>query len=196
MKPEVLHHQTYETYLALTAQGTEKYEFHDGMITAMAGGSLEHGQIAMNAGIALGSALLRAGASCILFSSDVKIWIGQTRRSYYPDLSVTCDPPERSEQDPHALTNPVLILEVLSESTEAFDRCSKFNHYRELPSLREYVLLSQSAAQADLYYRTHAGGSAWEISSAEGLASEVHLKSLRIRVPMRELYRLVPGIDI
>jgi Uma2 family endonuclease len=113
---------SYDSYLALEAESETKYEFHDGFITAMAGGSPEHGQIAGNFIWAIGSAINKSGKSCITYTSDVKVHIASARRTFYPDASIVCTQPERSEKDPQAITNPILILEVLSESTAAFDR--------------------------------------------------------------------------
>ena len=80
---------------------------------------------------------------CAIFTSDVKVHISSTNRTFYPDASIVCGPYEKSDKDPNAITNPLLILEVLSESTAAFDRGTKFTHYRQIRSLKEYVLISQ-----------------------------------------------------
>ena len=184
---------SYEAYLALEAEAEVKYEFHDGFITAMAGGSPEHGQIAGNFTWAATGSLVKAGKKCITYNSDVKIHISAARRTFYPDASIVCEKPERSEKDPQAITNPILILEVLSDSTAGFDRGAKFTYYRQLPSLREYVLISQSEPMVDTYYRTDDG--TWEIRTLTGLDETVLLKSLGCEVRMADIYRLVPGID-
>lgn len=188
-----LSNSTYQAYLALEAESDAKYEFHDGMITAMAGGTLEHGQIAMNAARALGNALEAANKPCITYSSDVKVHIASSRRTFYPDASIVCGKAIRSEKDPNALSNPILILEVLSDSTASFDRGAKFTHYRQMDSLKEYVLISQSEAMVDTYYRTEDG--TWEINTITDLMALVRLKSIDCEIRMADIYRLVPGID-
>lgn len=193
MGQKALSGYTYEDYLALEKQSDGKYEFHDGFIVAMAGGSPEHGQIGMNFCRAIGNELEKKGKACITYSSDVKIRIEASHRTYYPDASVVCEKPEKSQHDPLAITNPVLILEVLSESTAAFDRGSKFSHYRTLPSLKEYVLISQTEAMVDTYYRTDDG--TWEIRTIIGREEMVQLKSLDCEIRMADIYRLVPGIE-
>lgn len=193
MAEKALSNHTYEDYLALEAESDIKYEFHDGFIVAMAGGSPEHGLIAGNFISTVNGALSRGAKSCATFTSDVKVLIGATNRTYYPDASIVCGPYQRSPKDPNALTNPILILEVLSESKMAFDRGAKFAHYRQIPSLREYVLISQTEAMVDTYYRTDDG--TWEIQTITGLSATVVLKSLQCEVQMAEIYRLVPGME-
>ncbi len=193
MGEQALATHTYENYLALEAEPETKYEFHDGFITAMAGGSLEHGQIAGNFIWAVRNALEVEKKRCLTYTSDVKVHIASSRRTFYPDASVVCEQPERSEKDEQALTNPVLILEVLSDSTESFDRGAKFRHYRQIPSLRQYVLISQREASVDTYYRTDDG--TWEIHSFLGLQETIPLKSIKCEISMADIYLLVPGIN-
>ena len=184
---------TYEAYLELEAGSDTRYEFHDGFIVSLAGGSPEHGLIAGNFIGATFSDLKASGKNCHTYSSDVKIHISSARRTFYPDASIVCGKPEKSEQDPNAITNPILILEVLSDSTEAFDRGGKFSHYRKLKSLKEYVLVSQKEPLVDTYFRTENGS--WEITTITGLDRMVVLKSIGCEIAMADLYRLVPGID-
>ena len=193
MGEKALSEYTYEDYLELEVNPKEKYEYHDGYISAMAGGTPEHGQIAVNVTTGIRNGLEKAKKPCITYSSDVKVHVKATKRTYYPDASVICEKPERSLIDKNALTNPILVIEVLSESTAAFDRGNKFTHYRKIPTLREYVLVSQTEAIVDTYYRLDSG--AWEIETIEGLDSQVALKSLGIQVAMKAIYYLVPGID-
>lgn len=193
MGETALSNQTYEAYLALEAESEVKYEFHDGFISAMAGGTPEHGLIAMNFSTGLNSEIQRNNKPCAVYSSDVKMRIEHTNRTFYPDASVVCDKAEKSTKDPQALTNPVLILEVLSESTAAFDRGAKFAHYRQIESLREYVLVSQNEPMVDTYYRTDDG--TWEIQTITNITDKVVLKSLDCEIPMSDIYRMVPGIS-
>src|SRR5690606_11326444 len=118
---------SYADYLAMERESGLKHEYLDGVVRAMAGGSVEHSRLASRF-VRLLDAALR-DRPCEAFSSDGKIRIDASNRSTYPDLSVVCGR-ERSEQDPEAIANPVVIVEVLSESTEAYDRGEKFRHYR------------------------------------------------------------------
>jgi len=183
---------SYEAYLALESDSEQKFEYHDGFIRAMAGGTPEHGLIAGNFIGTVNQELRKSGKNCATFTSDVRIHLAATNRTFYPDASIVCGEFERSEVDPQALVNPLLILEVLSESTEPFDRGVKFTHYRKLPSLREYVLISQTDAWVDTYYRRE--DDLWEIRTIQGLSAQVALKSIGGTISMQDIYRLVPGI--
>lgn len=184
---------TYEAYLELEKDPDAKYEYHDGMITAMAGGTLAHALIQMNLGRALGNELEKKGNDCLVFSSDAKIHIEATNRTYYPDLSVVCGEAKTGTQDPHALLNPTVVIEVLSDSTEAFDRGAKFRHYRELESLRQYFLISQHAPIVDIYYRTDGG--TWEFQTVMGVAAPLPLKALGCHISMNAIYRGVSDLQ-
>jgi len=131
-------------YAAAEAASPTKHEWLRGEVLDMAGGTPEHSALAMAVGRELGVAL--QGRPCRVFSSDLKIFIAETQLATYPDLSVVCGKLETTPEDANSVTNPTLIVEVLSDSTEAYDRGAKFAHYRRLPSLREYVLVSQADA--------------------------------------------------
>jgi Uma2 family endonuclease len=192
MGEKSLANYTYEAYLALEAESKIKYEYHDGYIVAMAGGSPEHGLIAGNFISAVNRTFQANSKSCAVFTSDVKVHIKSTNRSYYPDASVVCGKFEKSDKDKQAIINPLLILEVLSESTVAVDRGAKFTHYRQIPSLKEYVLISQDEAVVDTYYRVDDG--LWEIQTTIGLLEKVVLKSISSEIAMSEIYRMVPDL--
>ena len=184
---------SYSAYLAMEAEAELKHEYHDGLITALAGGTPVHGQLAANFGGEVVNALKVQSKPCRTYSSDTRIRIDATNRAYYPDFSVVCEQPLTSPDDQHAITNPILILEVLSESTAGFDRGTKFSHYRQIDSLREYVLISQEKAMVDTFYRTEEG--LWEINTITGLTDSVHLKSLDCILSMADIYRLVDGLE-
>jgi Uma2 family endonuclease len=147
--------KTYEEYLALEAASEEKHEFLDGEIRATAGGTIEHGRLAINLGAELRTAL--AGKRCVVLSADVRIRNTFTRRTTYPDLSVVCGRREVAPDDRHAPTNPIVLAEVLSDATEGYDRGDKWVDYRRLPSLREYVLVSQKERRIDVFRRKDDG---------------------------------------
>jgi Uma2 family endonuclease len=175
---------TYAEYLDLERASEVKHEYLRGEVFAMAGGTPEHSRLAANVIRELGSAL--RDRPCIVFTSDARIRIVATDRATYPDVSVVCDRIEPAADDPDAITNPVVIVEVLSDATEADDRGEKFAHYRRLPSLREYVLVSQRAARIEVYRRQP--DQRWMLGEA-GAGQTVALESLGVAVAVDEVYR-------
>ena len=173
---------SYVEYLARERDGSVKHEYVNGQIYAMAGGSPEHGRLAMAAGRLLGASL--AARPCAVFSSDVRVRIPATGRSTYPDLSIVCERLERAADDPEAITNPVVLVEVLSATTEAADRGEKFAHYRRLFSLQEYVLIAQDVPRVEVFRRQ---GDTW-IMSEYGPGQRVRLASLDVDFALDELY--------
>lgn len=158
---------SYAEYLAFEATTSTKHEFINGEIYAMAGGSIQHGALAMAVGTALSNAL--RDRPCRVLSSDVRVRSKATGMSTYPDLTVVCQAIEVDPDDEHGVLNPTVIVEVLSDSTEAYDRGAKAAHYRRIPSLREYVLISQSEPLIEVYRRNERNK--WELV-AEARASE------------------------
>jgi len=146
---------SYAEFVALEAAGDQRHEFLDGQVFAMAGGSPEHGGLAAAFIGELRSAL--RGKPCRVFSSDVRVRVEETGLSTYPDASVVCGQLETHAADKDAIVNPVLLIEVLSDSTEAYDRGAKAAHYRRIPSLREYVLVAQNEQRIEIYRRNEQG---------------------------------------
>lgn len=142
---------SYADYLRLEAKGDAKHEWLDGVVYAMAGGTLEHGQL--SAAVIGELRGLASGCGCRVFSSDAKVRVSATGLATYPDASVVCGPIERDADDRNAMANPAVLVEVLSDGTEAYDRGEKFEHYRRLPSLRDYVLVSQRRPLVEVYSR-------------------------------------------
>lgn len=139
-----------EEYLAFDRASQAKHELWDGEVFAMSGASLAHNRIVRNLVRHLGNAL--EGMGCEVLPSDMRVRIGLRSRYVYPDVTVVCGPPQL-EGEADVLTNPNLVVEVLSPSTEAFDRGDKFAGYRSLPSVREVVLISQDARRVECYAR-------------------------------------------
>lgn len=142
---------SYAEYLAFEAGAEHRHEYADGLVFAMAGGTLEHARLCGRLAFLLGAAL--EGRPCNVFSSDARVRVEATNRTTYPDLSVVCGPALPASDDPHALINPTVIVEVLSEGTERGDRGEKFRHYRRLPSLMEYVLVAQDERRVEVFRR-------------------------------------------
>jgi Uma2 family endonuclease len=153
------HHYTYAEYLTYERDSGMKHEYDDGEIVAMAGGSRRHNALASRVSAALETA---RRPECVAFQSDQRIRVLATGRTTYPDASMVCGPIESDPAEPGGATiaNPVLIVEVLSPSTEQSDRGDKWQHYQLIPSLQEYVLVSQSQVRVERYRRLPTGG--WE----------------------------------
>ena len=152
---------TFAEYLAQERAGDTKHELINGGIYNMAGGTGEHARLASTMTIALG-ALLR-GKPCAVFSSDLLVRVLATGMVTYPDLSVICGRFEHDPEDKNVATNPIILVEVLSDGTESKDRGEKFAHYRRIPSLMEYVLVSQHEPRIEVFRRTEQG---WILSEA------------------------------
>ncbi len=150
---------SHAEYLAFEASSEVRHEYLNGEIFAMSGGSPQHAALAMAIGAALGNAL--RDRPCRVLSSDARVRAKATGLSTYADVTVVCARMETDPDDPHGITNPVLVVEVLSPTTEAYDRGAKAAHYRRIPSLREYVLMSQDEPLIEVYRRNERGN--WEL---------------------------------
>jgi Uma2 family endonuclease len=177
---------TPDEYLALELASAYKSEYFQGEIFAMSGGSPAHSLLAGQFITQLNNAL--ADRDCYVFTSDTKVTSGDRRMISYPDATVVCGEPRYAEQR-QILLNPILIAEVLSPSTEAYDRSRKFEAYQTIPSLQEYVLVAQDRAHVDCFLRQQDGS--WSLTSADGRESTITLRSLGVSIPLTELYRRV-----
>jgi len=166
-----LHRITYSLaeYVTLETTSNVKHEYFDGQIFAMAGGSPEHAAIGA-AVIGLLYGALRTGP-CRPYDSDLRVRIRETGLITYPDVTVICGPRELDAEDPQAVTNPTLIVEVLSASTESYDRTDKFDHYKRLLSLKQYVLVSLRERRIDVHTRAEDGSWSSVISNEGEQAS-------------------------
>jgi Uma2 family endonuclease len=174
---------TYAEYLAAEAASDVRHEFLNGEVWAMAGGTPEHSALAA-AVIAQLGALLR-GKPCRTFTSDLRVRVADTGLATYPDVSVVCGQLETAPDDEDAVTNPIVLVEVLSDSTEGYDRGAKWAHYRRLPSLREYVLVAQSEPLVEVFRRGEAGR--WELLEARP-GETIELASLGVRLEVAAIY--------
>jgi Uma2 family endonuclease len=174
---------TWAEYLALEASSNVKHEFVDGQIYAMAGGTPEHAALAATV-IGLLFPQLRDGR-CRAHDADLRVRVRETDLATYPDVTVVWGQRERDPDDEQAVTNPTVIVEVLSRSTEEYDRGDKFEHYKRLTSLREYVLLSPRERSVEVWTR-HADDT-WRCSvSRDGEVAR--LDAIRAQLDVRELY--------
>ena len=176
-----LHRLTPQEYFEWEAQQELRYEYFNGQVFAMTGGSLAHGRIGLNL-----SSLLKShaqGKGCIALNSDCKVGISETGPFTYPDVSVSCDPRDRTAAD--FVRFPCLIVEVLSPSTEAYDRGGKFALYRQLESLQEYVLVGSETKTVEVFRRDVDG--IW-IFTPYGEVDEIELTSVSLTMTMAAIY--------
>lgn len=175
-------------YLARERAALDKNEYVDGEIFAMAGASYEHNLIAGNLTGEIRAAF--KDRPCVVLGSDMKVWMAAANTFAYPDLSGLCGRPEFHDERRDVYTNPAFIIEILSESTETYDRGGKFHRYQTLPSLQEYVLVSQHTVAVDVYRRHEAG---WLYQSLQSLGDTLRLDSVDAASPLAEIYRGVFG---
>jgi len=169
-------------YFAWEEQQLEKHELIDGRAYAMTGGSVNHSRIAVRLTTLINTHL--ESSHCITGNSDLRINIVGTNNYTYPDASVTCD--DRDQTTTQYITYPCLIVEVLSASTEAYDRGGKFRMYRQNPVLQDYLLVSSTNIEIDLYHKNDAGD--WLIINYKA-GDTVELKSINLKFPIEQVYR-------
>ena len=188
MLPEPKPHLSPIEYLTLDRESEERSEYLDGEMFAMSGGTRKHALIASNLNRDLNSQL--RDRTCETYGSDMRVWVEASGLYTYPDLSVVCGPPNFGPDGKEdTLRNPTLLIEVLSPSSEAYDRGKKFEHYRAIPSFREYLLVSQESPLVDRFLRQESG--IWLYSTAHGLDAEVELSSIGVRLQLAEIYAKV-----
>ncbi len=173
-----------EEYLALEEESIQRHEFFKGEIFAMSGGSIDHGAISVNWTSEIRSKT--KGSNCRGFNSDVKVHIESEEAFVYPDASIVCGEVELYNEKNHTILNPAVIIEVLSESTEAYDRGFKFHRYPKIPSLQEYIITSQTIPNVEVYRKEENGWTSYQRYSK--MEESVLIRSLGISVPMSEIY--------
>lgn len=183
MLPQPEHRLTEEEYLQLDRAAETKSEFYDGEIFAMAGGTPVHSLIGTNLARECGIQL--KGSPCVAYNSDLRIKVEASGLMTYPDLSVICGPLEYAPGTDDTVLNPSLLAEVLSDSTEAYDRGIKWSHYQRIPSLQTYLLVSQHQPRVEQFTR---GAGAWAYADASGIESELEIPSLGIRIRLSEVF--------
>lgn len=175
-----------QAYLAWEAEQSTKHEYHDGEVFAMAGASDAHVTVAGNVYMALRNHL--RGSPCSVFISDMKLRVEEDNAFFYPDVFVTCADSDRGQS--HSKSAPVLVVEVLSPATSAYDRGAKFAAYRKLPTLREYALIDPERLSLDLF-RRDGDSKRWVLHPIEA-GGHVEWASVGLQVPLEALYEDVP----
>lgn len=187
------HNMTPEEYLAWEERQIERHEYLHGVLRSMSGGSWRHALICNNIAGEVRTHL--KGTPCRSFSQSHRVEIEAGDAYLYPDVAIVCEEPLFGKQE--ALQNPVVIFEVLSPSTERYDRAQKFRRYQTLQSLREYILVYQDIAQVEVFRRGNEG--AWSIITytlLEGLDASLEIESAGIFLPLREVYEGVEFAEI
>lgn len=174
---------TAEDYLKLERSASCKSEFHDGEIYAMPGANRKHNLITVNIACELSVQLKKR--PCEAYLSDMRVKAAEVRSYHYPDITAVCGAPQFEDAHLDTLLNPTLLIEVLSPSTEAYDRGGKFSHYRKMPSLREYLLVAQDQPNIERYVRQE---DVWILTEAAGLEASVPLESIDCVLNLREVY--------
>ncbi len=192
-------HYSIADYLAGERTSRDKHEYRDGEILLMAGGTADHSLVIANIIRELGNLL--KGKPCNVYDSNLRVRIPRTILYTYPDATVICGPRTLDPNDAQGetITNPRLIVEVLSPTTEAYDRGEKFARYRQLDSFEEYILVSLTTPRVESFYRaplspassnsSPAAERTWLITTTSGLAATAKLHSLDISLPLAEIYR-------
>ena len=170
-------------YLAIERAAEFRHEYLDGEMLGMSGGSRQHSAIKLNVAFELRRQL--QGRPCQPFDSDMRIKTSPTSYAY-PDFSVVCGDQEFDDDKGDTLFNPTLLIEVLSDSTEAYDRGRKFASYRQISSLREYVLISQKSPIVERYLRNP--DDTWTLTAVLGLEASIHLPTIDVTLPLAEIY--------
>lgn len=174
---------TAEAYLTLERAALYKSEFHDGQIFAMTGASREHNLITVNITAALHQQL--KGRPCEAYINDMRVKAAMAHSYHYPDVAVVCGGAQFEDGHFDTLTNPTVLIEVLSPSTEAYDRGGKFSNYRKIGSLQEYVLVAQDQAYIERYTRQQ---ESWLLTEMVGLDAVLELTCIGCTLALREVY--------
>ena len=175
---------TVAEYLVIENAAEFRSEYYDGEMFAMAGASIPHNLICMNLTLAVGTQL--KGKPCRPIGSDQRVKIQRKGLFTYPDLLIVCGELQIAPDDPMSILNPTALVEILSPTTAGYDRGRKFHSYRLIPSLKEYVLISQDEPLCESYFRRDDGN--WEYAIFEGLETALEFRSVPVRIPLAELY--------
>jgi Uma2 family endonuclease len=182
---------TPQEYLEIERQAESKAEYWNGEVYAMAGASRTHNLILTNAVASIGAKL--KGRPCELYANDMRVKVSATGLYTYPDIVIACGPLRFEDQHEDTLLNPTALIEILSKSTTAYDRVAKFDHYRALESVTDYVLISQDRAFVE--HRVRHSADRWLLSFYMGLDTVVPMPSLGCELPMADIYDKIEWKD-
>ena len=180
-------------YLEMEERSLEKNEYHNGKIVTISGSSFAHAILGGKAGALMSNGIEANSQNYISANSSLKIFIEKANRFVYPDAVVLCDEPDYHKSSNHAITNPIIIIEVLSDSTEKYDRGEKFHMYSSLPSFKEYILINQHQPIVDSLFREDA--SYWKMQTTIGLDKSFPIHTLGFEINMVDLYKKIPNLQ-
>lgn len=179
---------TFEEYDQLELRTGERYEYHDGEVFAMSGASGAHARITSNVNFEISGRI--RGTKCATYSGELRVAIPPRGKYLHPDLTVSCGGLKPEIPGRQAYSNPKIIFEVLSNSTETYDRSAKFDLYSRIPTLEEYVLISQDRYAIDRFSRKQQDD-AWRLSTYRGQDAVLELESIGISIPLIDIYDAV-----
>jgi Uma2 family endonuclease len=180
---------TEEEYLVIERAAEFRSEFYNGELFAMAGASRQHGELHHNLIIELGNRL--RGGECRTYGPDQRVNVKKTGLYAYPDLLIACHPEFEKKLGVDILLNPRVVFEILSKSTESYDRGTKFRHFQRLPSMQEYVLVSEDRMVIERYVRQKDG--TWVLKTFDDPEGTFALATLKVRIPLSDIYR---GVEV
>jgi Uma2 family endonuclease len=177
--------RTPEEYLAKERQADSRSEFYRGEMSAMPRSNWAHTRIKDNLARHAGNQL--EGGPCEVYSSDLRVKVSASGLYTYPDITIVCDEAQFEDAEVDTLLNPRVVAEVLSESTEKYDRGAKFGHYRQLPSVQEYVLVAHDQPLVERYVRQE--DTTWTLKEYRGLEQTFEFVTAPVRIPLADIYR-------
>ena len=180
---------TLSEYVEREATSAIKHEFHNGKLTEMAGGTPLHSQIGLNIGTFINICLYKKTERFIAYNSDAHIYIPSLDKSMYADVSVVQGDPILFKQYKTLIINPLLIIEVLSEGTESYDRNEKFEFYQNIPTFKEYVLVHQNQPKIESYYCKNGKRNVWQYAFETDLMARFKLQSVGCTLRLQDIYR-------
>ncbi|MEA2059274.1 MAG: Uma2 family endonuclease [Thermodesulfobacteriota bacterium] len=190
-QPQTNIRMTPEKYLEFERASEHRHEYYDGEIFAMVGASLNHNRINRNIIQRLENQL--EGSSCEAFISDMRVKVDKLDKYTYPDIVIVCGDIKLEDDKFDTLLNPIVIIEILSDSTEAYDRGAKFQHYRLVPSLQEYILVSQNSYLVERYVRSDEGS--WRYFAYENMEHTMEIESVKCSLLLSDIYYRVKFQD-
>jgi Uma2 family endonuclease len=173
-----------EEYLAIEREAFEKHEYYKGEVFAMSGASLRHNDITSNVFGAL--VVFLKGKNCKAYGSDLRIHIPENSLYTYPDISIVCGKPETTDSFMDNITNPSVIIKILSKSTMNYDRGTKFNLYRSIPTLKEYVLIDSNSIMVEIYSRLN--DNSWILKEYQHLSDSIYISPIDLTLLLKDIY--------
>ncbi len=182
---------SFDEYLKREERALHRHEFHNGKRIKMAGGTHHHNLLTSELIRILWNVLGQNAPDALVYSSDMKTHVPAYNKTYYPDATVVLGSPELFRGYQSVILNPIVLVEVLSKSTENFDRNEKFTHFQTIPTLREYVLVSQKAPEVEVFFRENPTDGHWKFTKTTGMEGSFRLDSFGCEIKMEDLFRRV-----